>query len=102
VWAGSGKRPLCPLGGHDTTCPACGYNLPYHATRCAERKISPLELRVEIANMDDSLSDERCASCDGRIGGGKCKIDAGQIVHRDAKICASVRHDRAYYAREGR
>jgi hypothetical protein len=102
VWAGSGKRPLCSLSGHETVCPACGYNLPYHATYCDERQISPLELRVEVANMSDSMSNERCADCDGRIGGGKCKISAGQIVHRDAAICASVRQERAYYAREGR
>jgi DNA-directed RNA polymerase subunit RPC12/RpoP len=67
-------------------CPACGFNLPHHATRCLERGISPLQLRLELASGNDSDSDERCARCGGRIGFGKAVIEGGELAH--ARDCS--------------
>jgi len=63
-------------------CPSCGYNLPYHETRCPERGLSPLQIRLEIANMSDAQSNERCVSCGHRIGGGGAVIRGEGLAHK--------------------
>jgi hypothetical protein len=65
------------------TCPACNYNLPYHATLCKEREISPLDLRLELVNMSDGDSNDTCDACGHRFGYAHGKIADGKLMHRD-------------------
>jgi hypothetical protein len=63
-------------------CRSCGYNKPYHETRCKERGLTDLEIRCEIANMSDAQSNERCVKCGRRIGGAGAVIFDNGLAHK--------------------
>jgi hypothetical protein len=48
---------------------------------CGARDVTPLQRRLELVNMDDACSSERCGRCDSRFGYGRAVISSGQLVH---------------------
>jgi hypothetical protein len=69
------------------TCGTCGYNDPWHETRCPERGLSDLEIRCEIANMSDALIREACTRCGGPIGAAGAVIHDGGLAHKHRVCC---------------